>query len=238
MQVDVARKEVTLKVVYYGPALSGKTTNLQAIHRVLNPDSLGRLMTLETRDDRTLFFDLLPIRVDAGGGLKLKLKVFTVPGQVFHNATRRLVLQGADGVAFVADSRVSEIASNAEAFQNMVENLKENGLSPESTPLVIQFNKRDLPGVRPDREIDALACRGREPVYKSIATEGKGVVETFLGLLHLTWTTLDARHGLGERFGVDTRRMFVRLVSQLGLPKTLDLGAAVAGDRTAGGGAR
>lgn len=226
MQVDVARREITLKFVYYGPALSGKTTNLQALHRVLPDESAGRLMSLETRDDRTLFFDLLPLRVEAAGGLKLKLKLYTVPGQVFHNATRRLVLQAADGVAFVADSRQSEIASNAESFQNLAENLHLNGLDLRRLPLVIQFNKRDLPEIRPDDEIDELARRGREPVFKSIASEGKGVLETFLGLLQLTWSRLQEEHQFEQRFGVDSKQLLLRVTSLLGLPKGLvrDLG--------------
>jgi len=221
MQVDVARREITLKLVYYGPALSGKTTNLQALHRVLPDESAGRLMSLETRDDRTLFFDLLPLRIEAAGGLKLKLKLYTVPGQVFHNATRRLVLQAADGVAFVADSRRSEIASNAESFQDLAENLHLNGLDLRRLPLVIQFNKRDLPEIRPDDEIDELARRGREPVFKSIAREGKGVIETFLGLLQLTWSRLQVEHQFEQRFGVDSKQLLLRITSLLGLPKGL-----------------
>lgn len=221
MQVDIAHREITLKIVYYGPALSGKTTNLQSLYRVLPGDAVGRLMSLETRDDRTLFFDLLPLRVDAGGGLKLKLKVYTVPGQVFHDATRRLVLQGADGVAFIADSRVTEIASNADSFHNLADNLRANGLDVATIPLVIQFNKRDLPDIRGDAEIDELSRAGREPVFKAVATEGKGVIETFLGLLQVTWARLQAEHRFEERFGVDTRQLFIKLTSQLGLPKHL-----------------
>ena len=108
MQVDFQARELTIKLVYYGPALSGKTTNLQAIHRLLAPEGRGRLMTLETRDDRTLFFDLLPLTVSTESGLTVRIKLFTVPGQVLHNSTRRLVLQGADGIAFIADSQINE----------------------------------------------------------------------------------------------------------------------------------
>lgn len=221
MQVDVARREITLKFVYYGPALSGKTTNLQALHRVMPGEATGRLMSLETRDDRTLFFDLLPLRVEATGGLKIKLKLYTVPGQVFHNATRRLVLQAADGVAFVADSRRSEIASNAESFQNLAENLHLNGLDLRKLPLVIQFNKRDLPEIRPDQELDELARHGREPVFKAVAKDGKGVIETFLGLLQLTWSRLQDEHHFEQRFGVDSKQLLTSITSLLGLPKGL-----------------
>ena len=148
MQLDFSSRELTIKLVYYGPALSGKTTNLQALHAASTPDTTGRLMTLETRDDRTLFFDLLPLTFGSERGLSIRLKVFTVPGQVIHSSTRRLVLQGADGVAFIADSRVAETENNAEAFRDLRENLKQNGINPKQIPLVLQFNKRDLPGVR------------------------------------------------------------------------------------------
>ena len=221
MQVDIAHREIGLKFVYYGPALSGKTTNLQMLHRVMPEGTAGRLLSLETRDDRTLFFDLLPLRVEAGSGLKIKLKLYTVPGQVIHDATRRLVLQSADGVAFIADSRQSEISSNADAFRNLADNLRANGLDARTMPLVIQFNKRDLADIRADAEIDAMARAGREPVFKAVATLGKGVIETFLGLLRLTWSRLQDQHRFEERFGVDARQLLLKLASQLGLPKQM-----------------
>src|SRR4029077_13988818 len=146
--LDFQARELTVKLVYYGPALSGKTTNLQAIHRLLNPDGRGRLMTLETRDDRTLFFDLLPLSLQTASGLTLRIKLFTVPGQVIHNSTRKLVLQGADGVAFIADSQTQEIRANQASFKDLRRNLRENGLDPGKMPLVIQYNKRDLPNIR------------------------------------------------------------------------------------------
>lgn len=202
MQLDFKARELTVKLVYYGPALSGKTTNLQAIHELVAPESRGRLMTLETRDDRTLFFDLLPLSVRAGRGLSIRLKLFTVPGQVIHNATRRLVLQGADGVAFIADSQRSETKANAAAFVNLRQNLVDNGIDPAAMPLVIQFNKRDLPDVRSDEEIDALAAKGREPVFKAVALRGKGVLETLMGLIEITWAHLERSHGLCDKFGI------------------------------------
>ena len=203
MQLDFKARELTVKLVYYGPALSGKTTNLQAIHRLVSPETSGRLMTLETRDDRTLFFDLLPLSFAVGNGLQVRIKLFTVPGQVIHNATRRLVLQGADGVAFIADSQKNETKANQAAFLNMQENLVENGLDPDKRPIVIQFNKRDMPNVRTDEEIDRLAQRGKEPVFKAIATRGVGVMETFYGLLELTWRMLERDHQLHAKFGID-----------------------------------
>jgi len=203
LQLDFQSRELTVKLVYYGPALSGKTTNLQAIHRLVDPTSSGRLMTLETRDDRTLFFDLLPLTFSAGNGLRVRIKLFTVPGQVIHNATRRLVLQGADGIAFIADSQRSETRANQASFINMQENLKENGIDAQKLPLVIQFNKRDLSDIRTDEEIDALASRGKEPVYKAVALRGVGVLETFLGLMKLTWKHLEAEHCLREKFELE-----------------------------------
>lgn len=222
MQLNFAGREVAIKLVYYGPALSGKTTNLRALHELTSDESRGRLMTLETRDDRTLFFDMLPLVFRAEGprqpveggprsytpsegssGMNVRVKVFTVPGQVLHGGTRRLVLQGADGVAFIADSQVSETENNAASFLDLRSNLKEMGISMRDMPLVIQFNKRDLPNVRPDAEVEALAKRGREPVFKASALKGDGVLATFFGLLHLTWSKLEAEHQLSRSIGID-----------------------------------
>lgn len=215
MQIDFERREIQLKVVYYGPALSGKTTNLVSIHQMSAPSIRGRLMTLETRDDRTLFFDLLPMHFESDSGLSITVKLFTVPGQVIHNATRKLVLQGADAVAFIADSQTSQIEENQAAFLNLKDNLKDNGLNLKSMPLVIQFNKRDLPGVRSDAEIESMAIRGREPVFKAIATQGVGVLETLMGLMEITWERLDAWHNLEEKFGVKGQKLLESLARQL-----------------------
>lgn len=217
MQLDFVARELTIKLVYYGPALSGKTSNLQALHRLTSDASRGRLMTLETRDDRTLFFDLLPLAFKAEGDLSLRIKLFTVPGQVIHASTRKLVLQGADGVAFVADSQLSETENNRLAFLDLRQNLKDNGLDLRKLPLVIQFNKRDLQVIRPDDEISELARHGREPVYKAIATRGEGVLETFLGLLALTWTRLDSEHDFSNKFRVRSDTFVAALAKQLGV---------------------
>ncbi len=231
MQIDFVNRELTVKLVYYGPALSGKTSNLQALHRTASPDASGRLMTLETKDDRTLFFDLLPLTFRSEGGLAVRIKVFTVPGQVIHASTRRLVVQGADGVAFVADSRSSETEHNAESFMDLKENLKQHGLLLKQMPVVIQFNKRDLPEVRSDQEIAELAAQGREPVYLAIATRGTGVVETFIGLLHLTWSALDAEHDLNRKFGFDSDAFLKQVAEKLGDERSVPelLGASVGG---------
>jgi mutual gliding-motility protein MglA len=209
VQLNFAAREVTLKLVYYGPALSGKTTNLKSLHGLVQNESRGRLMTLETKDDRTLFFDMLPLTFKAGdegttggGSMNMRVKVFTVPGQVLHASTRRLVLQGADGIAFIADSQVSETEANAASFVDLRANLKEMGKNIKDVPLVIQYNKRDLPNVRKDAEIEALARRGREPVFTASAMNGQGVLETFFGLLHVTWTRLDHEHQLGSKVGI------------------------------------
>jgi hypothetical protein len=217
MQLDFKGRELTVKLVYYGPALSGKTTNLQAIHQLVASETCGRLMTLETRDDRTLFFDLLPLTFDSASGVQVRIKLFTVPGQVMHNATRRLVLQGADGVAFVADSQIAETKANQASFLNMRENLVENGMQPDSVPLVIQFNKRDLPHTRSEAEIDKLAAKGREPVYKAVAIRGVGVLETLLGLLDKTWMHLEKEHELERKFGLEPNRLLQDVRTRLGV---------------------
>jgi signal recognition particle receptor subunit beta len=222
VQINFGGREIALKLVYYGPAMSGKTTNLRSLHHLSSEESRGRLMTLETKDDRTLFFDVLPLTLRAGaesspGAMSLRIKVFTVPGQVLHASTRRLVLQGADGVAFVADSQISETEHNAASFLDLRQNLKELGVSLKAMPLVIQFNKRDLDRVRSDDEIGALARRGREPVFKASAVKGQGVLETFFGLLHVTWNKLDAEHQLGKMLGIEPRGLLPMAARQLGV---------------------
>jgi signal recognition particle receptor subunit beta len=238
VQINFAGREIAIKLVYYGPALTGKTTNLRALHQLTTGGSRGRLMTLETKDDRTLFFDMLPLtlraegeRVAPGSGMTLRIKMFTVPGQVLHASTRRLVLQGADGVAFIADSQIAETEQNAASFLDLRNNLKELGLSIKQLPLVIQFNKRDLERVRSDEEVNALASRGREPVFKASAVKGEGVLETFFGLLHVTWTKLDGEHQLAKMLGIGSRDLLPMAARQLGVStdvKTL-LSACVGG---------
>jgi mutual gliding-motility protein MglA len=223
VQLNFSAREVTIKLVYYGPALSGKTTNLRALHQLTTEAGRGRLMTLETKDDRTLFFDMLPLMLraetDRGSspGMTLRIKIFTVPGQVLHATTRRLVLQGADGVAFIADSQISETEHNAASFLDLRQNLKDLGLNPRELPLVIQFNKRDLDRVRSDEEISALAGKGREPVFKASAVSGHGVLETFFGLLHLTWAKLDGEHQLARMMGLDSTALLPMAARQMGL---------------------
>lgn len=217
MQIDFEGREITVKLVYYGPALSGKTTNLQALHRLISDRLTGRLMTLETRDDRTLFFDLLPVAVKTKGGIAVRFKVFTVPGQLIHNATRRIVLQGADGTAFIADSQISETKANRDSFQNLLTNLEENGIDPASHPIVLQFNKRDLPNIRPDAEIEKMAKSGKEPVFRAVAIRGTGVLETFVGLIERTWEHLESVHSFHKKFAIEPTEFLTELKSQLGV---------------------
>lgn len=203
VQFNLQQRELTLKVVYYGPALSGKTTNLQAIHQMLPMGAAGRLMTLETRDDRTLFFDLLPVAFRTRTGYRVKLKLFTVPGQVIHDSTRKVVLNGADGVAFIVDSQLSESNANKEAFRNLRDNLAANGLDVDRLPVVIQFNKRDLPDIRSEAELQALESRRKTPVYRAVAISGVGVMETLSGLVALVWDSLEQSYEIGKKLQVD-----------------------------------
>ncbi|MDI3290875.1 gliding motility protein [Polyangium sp. 15x6] len=236
MQLDFASREISIKLVYYGPALSGKTTNLVALHGRAGADARGRLMTLETQDDRTLFFDLLPLTFRSkDGDVSLRIKLFTVPGQPIHAATRRLVLQGADGVALIADSRVSETQRNADAFLDLRQNLRDNGIEISKMPLVIQFNKRDLPDIRSDEELARLAARGKEPVFRAVATRGIGVVETFVCLLWLTWRSLDQAHQLSRKLSIDGDDLVSTAAQQLGVTTPFrELIAARMGGRAAG----
>jgi signal recognition particle receptor subunit beta len=174
-------------------------------------------MTLETRDDRTLFFDLLPLSLQTTSGVTLRIKLFTVPGQVIHNSTRKLVLQGADGVAFIADSQTQEIRANQAAFKDLRRNLRENGLDPNKLPLVIQYNKRDLPNVRSEEDVRRMAAMGKEPMFLATATHGAGVMETFLGLVSTTWEHLEQEHQLMERFGLDREAMVSNLAKRFGI---------------------
>lgn len=211
VQLNHAQRELTVKIVYYGPGLSGKTTNLQMIHQRTSADVRGRLLTVETHDDRTLFFDLLPVFFSTANGFKVKVKLFTVPGQVIHNATRRIVLQGADAVAFIADSRRSATPENNAYWKNLVENMKENGLDPSQVPVIIQFNKRDLPDARTDQEIEEARKKGKEPVVGAIAIRGVGVLETLYAVLQSAYRHIDARAGLSKNIGL-TEKEFLSQV--------------------------
>ncbi len=213
-------REIALKVVYYGPALSGKTTNLQALFAKIDPRLRGRLMTLDTKDDRTLFFDMMPVFFRAGSGVKVKLKLYTVPGQVMHASTRRIVLQGTDGIAFVADGRRSEAAATLTYWTDMLENLASNGLDAAALPIVVQLNKRDLPGARGEDEVEELSRTVKPVVVPAVAIRGEGVVETLHALLSLVYRSLDARVGLDRGWGVSEGEFLRQLFQNVDLSGT------------------
>ncbi len=196
VQFDNQYRQVKLKIVYYGPALGGKTTCLQYIHRVTDPQRRTRLYTLNTASDRTLFFDLLGLDLGRIRGYRLTLQLFTVPGQVQYNATRRAVLAGADGVVFVADSQKGQEKANQESLANLAENLRANGLDPETMPLVLQYNKRDLPNVLTRTELDRLLNPKGYPVFETVATTGVGVMEAFAANCEATVLSVADRLGI------------------------------------------
>ena len=191
---NYATMQMAAKIVYYGPGLCGKTTNLHHIYSKTSPGSRGEMVSLETETDRTLFFDLLPIDVGVIGGFKTRLQLYTVPGQVFYNTTRKLVLKGVDGLVFVADSQVAMLEANVESLKNLRENLREIGLNLDDIPLVIQLNKRDLPNIATaDAMLDALDPDRRHDHMEAVASAGTGVFETLKLISKLTLRTLRRR---------------------------------------------
>jgi len=174
-----ATREMTAKIVYYGPGLCGKTTNLMVIFDKLDPKSKGKMLSLATKTDRTLFFDLLPVDIGKVGAFNLKIQLYTVPGQVFYNETRKLVLRGADAVVFVCDSQPSMLESNRESFANLLDNMADNQIDVNDTPIVIQFNKRDIPGVLPVEDLQEQLGFEGYPYTEAAAIKGEGVMETF-----------------------------------------------------------
>ena len=195
-------KKIIIKIVYYGPALSGKTTNLMHLHEWISPRKCGELMSLETRGDRTLFFDLLPLLTHTQEGYRIKVKLFTVPGQVAHDATRKAVLSRADGVVFVADSQVAQSVNNFQSFDNLEKNAGRVGLDFNALPLVVQFNKRDLPDTLSETEILERWGPSNLPITFSNALKGTGVQATFAAILKSTYQHLNAIHDLEHRFHV------------------------------------
>lgn len=183
--VSYSGKEINAKLVYYGAGLSGKTTNLEAIYEAVPDTSRGKMVSMKTQSDRTLFFDLLPLDLGEIMGFKTRFLLYTVPGQVFYNATRKLVLKGADAIVFVADSEVGKMEENKESLANLRTNLAEYGLTLDSIPWVIQYNKRDLPNVYTVDELNAELNPMKVPSFEAVASEGKGVFETFRGVSHL-----------------------------------------------------
>lgn len=185
MFINWKLRELNLKIVYYGPARSGKTTNLQVIHNRTNPKLRGELVSLKTREDRTLFFDFLQLELGQIKGLKPKFNLYTVPGQVMYEATRKLVLRGADGVVFVIDSQMARLADNIRSYKALNQHLRALELDPQQTPCVVQLNKQDLPGLAPAPILQQLFVRNGTPWFKSVATEGIGVFETLKAVINL-----------------------------------------------------
>ena len=220
VQFSPETREIAVKVVYYGPALSGKTTNLQALFQKIDARVRGRLMTLDTKDDRTLFFDMMPVFFKTRAGVKVKLKLYTVPGQVMHESTRRIVLQGTDAIAFVADSRRSEAAATLAYWNNMLKNLEANGLDVRTLPIVLQMNKRDLPDAREEGELADLRQVIEPPVVPAVAIRGDGVVETLYLLLKLCYRSLDRKLGLEAKWSISEREFLERIFSHVDLQGT------------------
>ena len=176
--INYSAREINCKIVYYGPGLCGKTTNLQFIYRRTNPGQKGKLISLATETERTLFFDFLPLALGDIKGFKIRFHLYTVPGQVFYAASRKLILKGVDGVVFVADSQLERMESNLESFDDLKINLTEQGYELEKLPFTIQYNKRDLPSIMPVKEMDELINHRNVQWFEAVAVTGKGVFET------------------------------------------------------------
>ena len=176
--INYASREINCKIVYYGPGLCGKTTNIQWIHEQANPEKRGKLVSLATETDRTLFFDFLPLDMGMVKGFKVRFHLYTVPGQVFYDASRKLILRGCDGVIFVADSQRPRLEANIESIANLATNLKDNGFDIRTIPYVLQLNKRDMPTTAPLAEMEQLLRFHNEPMIEAVASRGVGVIET------------------------------------------------------------
>ena len=192
---NYASKEITIKIVYYGPGLSGKTTNLQYLHSIFEPSKRGKLISLATEADRTLFFDFLPVEIGKISDFSIRFQLYTVPGQVRYNATRKLVLKGADAVVFVADSQNEMREQNLESIRNMRENLIANNVNPDDIPIILQFNKRDLSNIASVDELNMdLNEQGRYEWKEAVAVSGTGVEETFHRITHLVMKGIAEKH--------------------------------------------
>jgi signal recognition particle receptor subunit beta len=194
---NYSTKELTAKVVYYGPGLCGKTTNLQWVHEKLPIKNKGKMLSLATETDRTLFFDFLPIEIGTIRGMKTRIQLYTVPGQVFYNATRRMVLKGADAVCFVCDSQEAMLDANLESYENMRQNLEANEIDPDEIPVVLQYNKRDLPNALPIEILNERMNPHNYPFYEAIAVKGVGVEDTLKAVTKLVFKSLSVKYGDG-----------------------------------------
>jgi mutual gliding-motility protein MglA len=194
--INYLSREINCKIVFYGPGLCGKTTNLQYIYNKTNPTQKGKMISLATETERTLFFDFLPLALGEIRGFKTRFHLYTVPGQVFYDASRKLILKGVDGVVFVADSQIARMEANQESMENLRTNLAEQGYSLDKLPYVVQYNKRDMPSVAPVDELRAALNPGGVPDFEAIATTGEGVFDTLKAIAKLVLTELK-RGGAG-----------------------------------------
>ena len=188
--INYASREINCKLVYYGPGLGGKTTNLEYIYGKINPDTRGKLISLATEQERTLFFDFLPVDLGSIRGFKTRFHLYTVPGQVYYNASRRLILKGVDGLAFVADSQAERMDANIAALENLYDNLSDYGYDPQQVPVVLQWNKRDLPNIVPVEEMRAHLNPTGLPEFPAVAVTGKGVFDTLKAVSKLVLKSL------------------------------------------------
>jgi mutual gliding-motility protein MglA len=193
--VNYSTREITCKIVYYGPGRSGKTSNLQYVHAFVPEERKGPMVSLATETDRTLFFDFLPLDLGTISGFRTRMQLYTVPGQVYYNATRKLVLRGADGVVFVADSQREQYDENIESLRNLHENLLEENIDIRTFPTVLQYNKRDLPGVLPVAELDDVLNFRGVPSFPAAAVAGDGVFDTLKAVSQLVLQNLSRRFG-------------------------------------------
>jgi signal recognition particle receptor subunit beta len=193
--INYASREINCKIVYYGPGLCGKTTNLQYIFQKTAPEARGKMISLATETERTLFFDFLPLALGEIRGFKTRFHLYTVPGQVFYDASRKLILKGVDGVVFVADSQEERLDANIESLENLKDNLEEQGYQLEQLPFVVQYNKRDLPNATPVHELRELLNPGLVPEFEACAQNGEGVFETLKGVAKLI--LLELKQGAG-----------------------------------------
>jgi mutual gliding-motility protein MglA len=188
--INYSSREINCKIVYYGPGLCGKTTNPQYIYNRTNPDAKGKMISLATETERTLFFDFLPLSLGEIRGFKTRFHLYTVPGQVFYDASRKLILKGVDGVIFVADSQIDRMEANIESMENLRYNLQEQGYELDNLPFVVQYNKRDLPNVASIDELRELLNIAMAPDFEAISTTGQGVFDTLKAVAKLVLTDL------------------------------------------------
>jgi signal recognition particle receptor subunit beta len=193
--INYLSREINCKLVYYGPGLCGKTTNLQFIYNKTAPEAKGKMISLATEQERTLFFDFLPISLGEIRGFRTRFHLYTVPGQVFYDASRKLILKGVDGVIFVADSQIERMEANIESMENLRTNLAEQGYSLDKVPFVIQYNKRDLPSAAPIEELRQALNANNVPEYEAVAYKGDGVFDTLKAITKLVLTELKRGSG-------------------------------------------